>query len=568
MKYCRSCHTCQTVGKPNQSIPPAPLCPIPAIGEPFDRVILDCVGPLPRTKSGHKYILTMMCINTRFPEAVPLRTLKTKTILRALTKFFSTFGLPKVVQTNQARTSLASVQTKMKTWFDKKAVPRSFEQGDMVLVLLPILGSALQAKFSGPYVVDAKLSETDYRFCTPDRGRKTRVEKFRSSHRIKITPVIPESFREDIFRLIQSHPSLFSDVPSRTTVMYHDIDVRDHSPIKQYPYRVNPTKRQTIERSMRLRSLTLLRTLPRMEDCVDRVGSATFVTKLDLLKGYWQVPLTPRAAEISAFVTPDDLLQYTVMAFGLRTAPATFQRLMNKVLAGISHCDAYLDDIVIYSSEWDEHVKLLCAVFDRLCAASLTLNLAKCEFGKATVTYLGRQVGQGEVRLVLAKVQAIEQFPNKNYVWSDECQKAFVLIKTLLCSTPVLSAPNFSLPFKLDVVASATGAGAVLLQEDAHGIDHPVCYFSRKFLKPQLNYSTIEKEALALLLALQYFEVSPLICQLRCCLSAVIGCSAGGLFFKTPLPLSRRLLMRLRAGRAAPASSSAARPKTFFIVYT
>ena len=92
--------------------------------------------------------------------------------------------------------------------------------------------------------------------------------------------------------------------------------------------------------------------LPRMEDCIDRVGSAKFVTKLDLLKGYWQVPLTPRASEISAFVTPDTFLQYTVMPFGLRNAPATFQRLMHIVLSGVKNCKAYLDDIVAYSSTW------------------------------------------------------------------------------------------------------------------------------------------------------------------------------------------------------------------------
>ncbi len=107
----------------------------------------------------------------------------------------------------------------------------------------------------------------------------------------------------------------------------------------------------------------------------------------------------------------DNLLQYTVMAFGLRNAPATFQRLMNRVLAGIPNCDAYLDDIVVYSSDWNEHLKTLRMVFDRLQAFSLTLNLAKCEFGRATVTYLGKQVGQGEVRPIAAKVQAIVQFP-------------------------------------------------------------------------------------------------------------------------------------------------------------
>ncbi len=97
--------------------------------------------------------------------------------------------------------------------------------------------------------------------------------------------------------------------------------------------------------------------------------------------------------------------------------------------------------------------------------------------------------------------------PSCSFIWSEECQYAFEAIKNLLCSAPVLAAPDNSLPYKLDVDASAVGAGAVLLQETEEGIDHTVCYFSRKFNKHQLNYSTIEKEALALLMAMQYFDV-------------------------------------------------------------
>jgi len=100
-EYCRSCHTCQVVGKPNQKIPPAPLKPIPAFDEPFSRVIIDCVGPLPKTKSGNQYLLTIMCASTRFPEAIPLRNIKTATIVKALTKFFTLVGLPKSIQSDQ-----------------------------------------------------------------------------------------------------------------------------------------------------------------------------------------------------------------------------------------------------------------------------------------------------------------------------------------------------------------------------------------------------------------------------------------------------------------------------------
>ncbi len=101
VKHCRTCRTCQVVGKPNQVIPPAPLRPIPVVGEPFERVLVDCVGPLPRTKAGHQYLLTIMCTSTRFPEAVPLRKITANVVTRALTKFFTTFGLPRTVQTDQ-----------------------------------------------------------------------------------------------------------------------------------------------------------------------------------------------------------------------------------------------------------------------------------------------------------------------------------------------------------------------------------------------------------------------------------------------------------------------------------
>ncbi len=99
--HCRTCHVCQLAGKPNQIIPPAPLHPIPAVGVPFERVIVDCVGPLPRTKSGNQYLLTIMCASTRFPEAMPLSNITARAVVRALTKFFSTFGMPKTVQTDQ-----------------------------------------------------------------------------------------------------------------------------------------------------------------------------------------------------------------------------------------------------------------------------------------------------------------------------------------------------------------------------------------------------------------------------------------------------------------------------------
>ena len=107
--YCRTCHTCQVTGKPNQKIPRAPLYPIPAVGEPFSRILIDCVGPLTKTKAGHQYLLTIMCLSTRFPEAVPLRKINSKSIVRALIKFFTFVGLPQSIQSDQGTNFMSSI---------------------------------------------------------------------------------------------------------------------------------------------------------------------------------------------------------------------------------------------------------------------------------------------------------------------------------------------------------------------------------------------------------------------------------------------------------------------------
>ena len=96
--FCKVCHTCQIVGKPNQHPPNVPLKPIPAVEEPFNIVLIDCVGLLPKNKSGNQYLLTIMCVATRLPEAVSLRNIKAHTIIKVLIKFFTFVGFPKSIQ--------------------------------------------------------------------------------------------------------------------------------------------------------------------------------------------------------------------------------------------------------------------------------------------------------------------------------------------------------------------------------------------------------------------------------------------------------------------------------------
>lgn len=760
--YIKTCQVCQLTGKPNQRVKSAPLQPIPAISQPFEYLIVDCVGPLPCAKSGSKYLLTVMCQSTRYPAAYPLRSITTKAVVRALTQFISVFGIPKIIQSDQgsnfsshmfgqvlkclrikhnqssayhaqsqgalerfhqtlksllraycteldrdweeglpwlmlaareavqegtgfspndlvfghvvrgplavlkddwvdaeppknlidfvngfrhrlfvaggrARDKLQMSQSKMKGNYDRHTERREFSPGDQVLALMPIVGSPFQAKYTGPYTVIEKITDLNYFIATPGRRKSKQLchvnllkpfysrgmgsgqteegvcpalavgsmalihedgvpepddsllcGRLKNSESLsnldRLLSHLPESKRCELTNLVRKFPCLFGDVPSRTDWVEHDIEVGDAQPIKQRFYRMSPEKRQHLDSEVKYmvenniavpsnaswaspcilvpkqdktpRFCTDMRKvnsvtkpdsfpLPRMEDCVDSVGAAKFVSKFDLLKGYWQVPLSKRAQEISAFITPTGLYSYTVMPFGLRNAPATFQRLMNRVVSGLEGCSVYLDDLVIYSDTWHSHLQRIRALFERLEEARLTINLAKCEFARATVTYLGRVVGQGRVAPVQVKVMAIEKFPRPTtkkelqrflglvgyyrifcrnfstvvfpltellktrvkFVWSVECQQAFDNVKTVLCSSPVLAAPRFDRTFLLQVDASQVGAGAVLMQGDDQGVMRPVSFFSRKFNGYQFNYSVIEKEALALVWALQHFEV-------------------------------------------------------------
>ena len=777
--FCKTCHTCQMVGKPNQNIPPAPLKPIPAFQEPFSRVIIDCVGPLPRTRSGNQYLLTIMCASTRFPEAIPLRNIKAKTISNALLKFFTTFGLPKCVQSDQgsnfmsnlfqqvlyeldirqvsssayhpesqgalerfhqtlktmmktycfenekewdegvhfllfaaresvqdslgfspfqlvfghevrgplkmlkekwlddvtevnlldyvssfkarltnayevARANLTKAQQKMKTLFDKTSEKREFSPGDQVLVLLPITGQPLRAKYFGPYTVHEKVSDTNYVVLTPGRRKEKRLchvnmikKYFSRSHEeespkqtsvpsnevgypsnveVAISqPLGPDEVEErkeevlsaetdlpgmgaklnnsdvmldldaklshlppdqkaDMKGLLNQYPELFTDVPRRTHLVSHNVDVGDATPIKQHPYRLSPDKRQYMEKEIKYmlendiievsdspwsspcilipkpngeyRFCTDYRKvnavtktdsypIPRIDDCIDQIGKSKFVTKFDLLKGYWEIPLSESAKQISAFVTPTGLYQYKVTPFGMKNSGSTFQRFINGVVKDLEGCGVYIDDIIVYSQNWSDHVNQIKALFERLNDANLTVNLVKSEIAQAHVVFLGHVVGQGQVKPVRAKVEAIANFPvpvakkplmrflgmagyyrrycpnfsdvvapltnllskKTKFLWDGRCQEAFDKVKSLLMSSPVLVAPDYDKPFKLAVDASDAGIGSVLMQEDDEGVDHPVCYFSKKFNKHQTNYSTVEKETLALLLSLQMFDV-------------------------------------------------------------
>ena len=545
-----------------------------------------------------------------------------------------------------AKRNLQESQSKMKVWYDRKAKSRCFEPGDRVLVLFPVAGNPLQAKYTGPYKVVKKISDTNYLVKTPDRRKETQVchinmlkayhekpkpELVTLNNRLGLEspthskdcvgqvtekeedtesevrlgndqqPIklqnsqilndlgtklshLPLVQRKELAEVITQYREVFPDVPSKTNLIEHDVDVGDSAPIKQHPYRVSPMKKELLDKEVQymlkndiieesqsnwsspcilvpkhdggFRFCTDFRKvndktksdsfpIPRIADCIDQIGNAKFVSTFDMLKGYWQVPLTRRAPEISAFVTPSGLYQYKVMPFGMKNAPATFQRMVNKLVRDIDGCEGYIDDVVIYSDNWSDHIHQIKRFFQIMREAKLTINLMKSEFGKATVKYLGHIVGQGQVRPLDAKIQTIVIYPiptsrkelarflgmagyyrnfclnfseiaapltnllskKVKFVWTDDCQLAFDKVKLLLQKSPVLKSPDYEKPFKLIIDSSDVGTGSVLVQEASDGLDHPVSYFSKKFLKYQKNYSVVEKETLGLVLALEHFDV-------------------------------------------------------------
>ena len=158
--------------------------------------------------------------------------------------------------------------------------------------------------------------------------------------------------------------------------------------------------------------------LSRINATLDSLAGSAYFTTLDLASGYWQVELDNVAKEKSAFSTPSGHFEFNVMPFGLTNGPATFQRLMECVLAGLtpSECLVYLDDIIVFSTSFAEHLSRLQAVFRCLQHASLKLKPNKCYFARKEVRYLGHIVTAEGVKPNPAKTEAVSTYPVPQHV--------------------------------------------------------------------------------------------------------------------------------------------------------
>src|SRR5699024_8433790 len=247
------------------------------------------------------------------------------------------------------------------------------------------------------------------------------------------------------------------------------------------------------------------------------------------------IMLADDAKEKTAFSFKGKQYQFKRVPFGLCTAPQEFQRVMEKILGGLPFVKIYLDDIVIYSLTEEEHEKHVRTVLDRIRKANLRLNKDKCEFGKKEIEFLGFKIADGKKSPNDEKSKIFANFPVPtskrllkgflglaNYVrhlipdfaelarplfrasnlkkfhWSDECDVNFRMLKDKLSSGPVVFLPNWDAPFIVTSDASEFGMGAVLSQE-INGERKVIEFLSKSFTDTERRYSTIEKEATAIL---------------------------------------------------------------------
>ena len=292
--------------------------------------------------------------------------------------------------------------------------------------------------------------------------------------------------------------------------------------------------------------------LPRIQESFDALVGAQYFTTLDLASGYHQIAMHPTDQPKTAFVTPFGLYEYTRMPFGLATAPATFQRLMHGVMSDFMYNFAlvYLDDILVFSKTFDEHIAQLDRLFGRIEQTGLKLKTSKCQLLRREVTYLGHTVSAQGVGCESEKTEVVRNWPrpktvkqlqsfigfasyyrrfvkqfsqkagvlhdlvtakrttnNKRCVnniedaWGPEHDAAFDALKNSLTTTPVLGFADYSRPFHLETDASHEGLGAILSQEQEDGNIRVIAYASRR-LKPSeknaANYSSMKLEMLAL----------------------------------------------------------------------
>ncbi|GFX31862.1 retrovirus-related Pol polyprotein from transposon 297 [Trichonephila clavipes] len=465
-----------------------------------------------------------------------------------------------------AITRMKECQLKRKMWYDRDAIERKFVEGDLVMVLATSKQNKLEVNWIGPGKILSRISDTKYVIDLP--GRRDRSTNYHVNllkpfrRRPELVSLVVEEVSDDIEedaeipypdkqctkfdyhesqlqlklspsqidelkQVITKNKDMFSPDPGTTHLMRMDIEPISDKHIKTKPYRMSPRQINILREEIKLESPNkdprpcvdyrrlneITRAeffpLPNMEEVVEKVSTTPYVTVMDYSKGYFQIPLTPRAQRCAAFVTP----------FG------TY--IPNKMMFRVERSRKKHIDIVL----------------GRLRKAGLKVKPSKCNFAQEEVLFLGHRIGSGSRSPSDLKIKAIADFPQPttkthvrsflglvgyyshyipNYstiaspltdalkgkikkekiTWDERCGKAFEELKAKLVSQPILFAPDFVTDFILQTDASEVGAGVVLSQR-IEGEEHPIVFLSKKFSKAERNYNTVKRELAATIFSLK-----------------------------------------------------------------
>ncbi|KAL8619623.1 hypothetical protein ACOMHN_019678 [Nucella lapillus] len=392
--------------------------------------------------------------------------------------------------------------------------------------------------------------------------------------------------KEEARRLLRQFSESLTDKPGKTTLETYTVELTTKQPVHVKAYPIPYATRQVVEEEVekmlelgviepsrspysapvvivrkksgehrfcvdyrRLNNVTKVdaEVIPNVEDLFAQISTpkSKYFTRIDLSKGYWQIALSEDSKEATAFSTPTGLFQWRVLPFGMVNAPAVFTRMMRKLLKGLKGVENFMDDILIASETWEEHMSQLAEVLLRLRRANLTARPTKCQIGYPDLEFLGFVVGENtkqpekskiermlssarpksktEVRSLLGLIGFYREFvPNFAAItsplsdltkkgqppvvqWTEAAEKALKTVKERLGTYPILKLPDMSKQFTLRTDASGVGLGAVLLQE-YDGQKFPVKYASRKLSKCEQGYATVETECLAVVWGVQKFQ--------------------------------------------------------------
>ena len=403
-----------------------------------------------------------------------------------------------------------------------------------------------------------------------------------------LPPEMSEAERAAVIKFVVGNADSFSKSEfdlGRTSLVKHRIDTGDHRPFKQ-PLRRHPVAHlpiidEHVEKMLRhdiiepaaspwssnvvliqkprgqglrfcvdyrqVNQLTYKDSypLPRIDTCLQSIGKAKFFSTIDLRSSYWQTEIDERDRDKSTFVTRRGAFRFKVLSFGLANAPALFQRLMDLVLSGLTWevCLVYLDDIIVFSDTFRQHLDRLTMVFERLKSAGLKINASKTRMFQRRVSFLGHVVSEAGIEPDPSKIEAVRTWPRPRnltelrsfvglasyyrdhirsfasiarplhvltrkgarFEWTEAQETAFNQLKELLTSAPVLSAPMDTGTFILDADASNEAVG-VVLQQVQDGKERVIAYASRCLDNAERSYCTTRKELLAIIFGLKKYR--------------------------------------------------------------